>query len=69
MDDKRKNFIEKEGLQGEDVFRVLAFQDVIDDISASLAEADGERIAEIHNQICSNQIEYKEDSIWQERTG
>lgn len=40
------------------------FAKVMDDISDALAESDGDYIARIHNQICSNQIVYAGDSLW-----
>ena len=37
---------------------------LIGDIDEALSEADGEYVAEIYNKICSEQIEYVEDSVW-----
>jgi len=48
---------------------MLSFQDVIDNISEALAQADGKHVADIHNQICSNEIVYLEDSQWEEKEG
>lgn len=41
------------------------FHDIIGDIEEVLSEADGEFVAEVYNKICSEQIEYVEDSLWQ----
>jgi len=46
--------------------RTMGFEDVIDDIRKALSEADGEHIATAYNNICSNAIKYKEDSMWEE---
>jgi hypothetical protein len=43
----------------------LGFKEIIDNISDAMSEMDGETIAEIHNQILSRKIVYKEDSIWE----
>jgi hypothetical protein len=43
----------------------LSFQDVIDNLSEALGQADGEKVAEIYNQVCSDQIVYKGDSVWE----
>jgi DNA-directed RNA polymerase subunit RPC12/RpoP len=42
----------------------LTFTDVTDNIVDAMTEMDGKTIAEIHNQICSNKVEYLEDSQW-----
>jgi len=43
---------------------LLSFQDIIDDIASALEMADGEYVTKIHNEICSDNIVYKEDSMW-----
>jgi hypothetical protein len=44
---------------------VLDFAMVTSSIVDTMAELEGEQIAEIHNQICSRKINYVEDSIWE----
>lgn len=43
----------------------LSLRNVIDNIVETLRQADGEYIAEIHNRICSNQVSYLGDSIYE----
>ena len=47
--------------------RTLTFMDVMDDIEDTLSEADGEHVAKVHNDICSNKIAYSDDSVWTEQ--
>lgn len=42
----------------------IYFEDIMDRLGDVLGEADGEFVAEIYNKICSDEIEYVEDSIW-----
>jgi hypothetical protein len=44
----------------------LTADQVIEEISQALAEADGEFIARIANQVLSNPVEYKEDSVFEQ---
>ncbi len=44
----------------------LTIQDIIDNIAEVIQGMDGEAIAQLHNSICSNKIEYKGDSIFEE---
>jgi len=41
------------------------FAGVIEAISEALVEADGDFVARIHNSVCSRQLEYIEDSLWE----
>jgi len=42
----------------------LTFQDIIDNLAEVLGEMDGIEVARIYNSICTDQIEYEEDSVW-----
>ena len=44
---------------------LLTFNDIIDNISMAMEEADGEYIAEVHNRISSTKVKYVEDSVWE----
>ena len=46
--------------------RTLTFQDMMDDISESLKEADGKHITQVYNSICLSQVFYKGYSVWEE---
>ena len=43
-----------------------SYKDILDNISEVLAEMPGEEVARIHNKICSNQIRYKGDSMYED---
>lgn len=43
---------------------LLSIQEVLSNITECLAEADGDTITDIHNRICTKDIEYIEDSLW-----
>lgn len=43
----------------------LSFQDILDDISEVLQGADGAYVAQIHNQLCSGQVRYLGDSLYE----
>lgn len=43
----------------------LTLQDVIDNIAKVLNGADGEYVAQIYNQICSDKVTYKGDSLFE----
>jgi hypothetical protein len=43
----------------------LTFQQLVDNIVDTLAEADGETIAKVHNSVCSQQVTYVGDSMWE----
>ena len=45
----------------------MGYTDIIDNISDTLSQEDGEYIAEIHNQICCQKVVYVGDSVWEER--
>jgi len=53
--------------QDSDIDDALSFQDVIDNISETLQELPGEDVARIYNEVCSDQIEYIEDSLWKRK--
>ena len=42
----------------------LDIQMVLDNISETLSEADGDFVAEIYNKVCSEQVEYDGDDGW-----
>ena len=42
----------------------MYFEDVMQAIMDTLAQCDGEYIAEVHNEICTRPIEYQGDSMW-----
>jgi hypothetical protein len=42
----------------------LDIKDIIKNITSALECLDGDEVAEVHNFICANHIEYVEDSIW-----
>jgi hypothetical protein len=43
---------------------LFGFQDLIDNITEALSEADGNYVAGVYNDICSDEVEYVEDSMW-----
>ena len=45
--------------------QVKSADEVIQDIAEALAEADGEFIQEIANQVISGRVEYVEDSLFE----
>lgn len=44
----------------------LSIQDIIDNISEVIQGMDGNAIAQLHNAICSNKVEYIGDSMFDE---
>jgi len=44
---------------------VLSMQDVVDNIAEVLQGMEGEQVAEVYNNLCSDTIEYKGDSLWE----
>ena len=59
---EKKDIREDELLEKEET--VFEYAEVLNSISDCLANADGEFVADIYNKVCSDQIEYKGDSIW-----
>jgi hypothetical protein len=43
----------------------LSFSSVLDEISETLAQADGEYLASIYNQLCSGKVRYIEDDVFE----
>jgi len=46
---------------------LLSFQDLIDNLAEVLQEWDGEAVAELYNQVCSDEVEYAGDSLWRKK--
>jgi len=47
----------------------IGIKDILDNIKSAFQSIDGDRIADIHNDICSTKIEYLGDSIWVKKEG
>ena len=43
---------------------LLTMQDVVDNIAEVLQGMDGDAVAEVYNNLCSDNIEYDGDSLW-----
>ena len=44
----------------------MTFEEVMQAISDTLTESDGEYVAEVYNSISSRPIKYLGDSVWEE---
>lgn len=44
---------------------LLEFSDILDNISDTLSEQEGQDVADFHNKLCSQPIKYIGDSTWQ----